>query len=300
MERKLTILFGSQTNNAKALAELLTRQVYYLFGASAWSASNDLTHKLIVRLDEMDNYAPVSNLAKDKSIFIFVCSTTGNGIPPDNMLQFWKRLMHRSLIPGKSLPKSLKFVVLGLGDSSYPSYNFTAKKLYRRLIDLGASPLDFKLDDVPVGVPLATVTDLDRALGLVDEQAELGFWQTLRWWIPVLWKTISKIFDLPFVCLDNLTHAFEFDFNFLMNPKYLSEKLFFNKYIVYPVCVDDSNSLEHSFRSASLENYEQRSITTTDRNLIKFCILSNDRVTSLDHFQDTRLLKVSFEGVSIK
>lgn len=31
--------------------------------------------------------------------------------------------------------------MLGLGDSSYPKFNFVGKRLYQRLGDLGASPL---------------------------------------------------------------------------------------------------------------------------------------------------------------
>jgi sulfite reductase alpha subunit-like flavoprotein len=31
--------------------------------------------------------------------------------------------------------------VLGLGDSSYEKFNFVGKKLYRRLLQLGAQPI---------------------------------------------------------------------------------------------------------------------------------------------------------------
>jgi sulfite reductase alpha subunit-like flavoprotein len=35
----------------------------------------------------------------------------------------------------------MRFAVLGLGDSSYEQFNFMGKKLYRRLIQLGAQPV---------------------------------------------------------------------------------------------------------------------------------------------------------------
>lgn len=35
----------------------------------------------------------------------------------------------------------IHFAVLGLGDSSYPKFNFVGKRLYQRLIDLGATPI---------------------------------------------------------------------------------------------------------------------------------------------------------------
>lgn len=34
-----------------------------------------------------------------------------------------------------------RFTCIGLGDSSYPKYNFTAKKLHKRLVQLGAEPV---------------------------------------------------------------------------------------------------------------------------------------------------------------
>ncbi len=35
----------------------------------------------------------------------------------------------------------VKFAVMGLGDSSYRNFNFVAKKLYRRLLNLGAESI---------------------------------------------------------------------------------------------------------------------------------------------------------------
>ena len=81
---------------------------------------------------------------------LFVCSTTGQGVPPDNMSKFWNFLLKRHL-PSDSL-KHLMFALIGLGDSSYLKqlvfqflfsyyiyrFNIVAKKLYRRLLQLGS------------------------------------------------------------------------------------------------------------------------------------------------------------------
>lgn len=49
---------------------------------------------------------------------------------------FWKFLLRRNL-PGNVL-ETMKFAVFGLGDSSYAKFNYPAKKLFRRLGQLGA------------------------------------------------------------------------------------------------------------------------------------------------------------------
>lgn len=64
-------------------------------------------------------------------------ATTGDGEPPSSMIKSWKFLLRKDL-PSNSL-KNLKFTVFGLGDSSYLLFNAMAKKLTKRLLDLGAS-----------------------------------------------------------------------------------------------------------------------------------------------------------------
>ena len=91
----------------------------------------------------------------DEKIILFVCATTGQGEPPDNMKvrdfcfflvalqvliakslqKFWRFIMRKNL-PSTSL-SDVRFAVLGLGDSSYAKYNFIAKKLHKRLLTLG-------------------------------------------------------------------------------------------------------------------------------------------------------------------
>lgn len=67
--------------------------------------------------------------------------------------------------------------MFGLGDSSYTKFNFVAKRLYRRLLQLGANPL----------IPL----------GLGDDQHELGYDGAADPWVENLWNTILKIYPLP-------------------------------------------------------------------------------------------------------
>lgn len=133
-DRKLTILYGSQTGTAQDLAEKLYREskMFYFNGP----------------VTSMDQYN-VQDLINEK-IVVIVCSTTGQGVEPDNMKTFWKFLLRKSL-PLDSL-KSLHFAVLGLGDSGYIKFNFVAKRLNRRLLQLGGNQL------IPVGmIPITTI-----------------------------------------------------------------------------------------------------------------------------------------------
>lgn len=131
---RLTVVYGSQTGNAKRLAELLARQAE--------------TSGLGVRLLRADAY-PVRELAAEKLLYV-VISTQGDGDPPDDARGFVEHLL------GKRAPAlpGLKFAVLGLGDSSYPQFNVTGRQIDARLEALGAQRLfargeaDLDLDTV--------------------------------------------------------------------------------------------------------------------------------------------------------
>jgi sulfite reductase alpha subunit-like flavoprotein len=58
---------------------------------------------------------------------LFVLSTTGDGEEPDNMRNFWRFLLRKSL-PAASL-SALRYGIFGLGDSSYPKFNAVARRL---------------------------------------------------------------------------------------------------------------------------------------------------------------------------
>ncbi|XP_006062609.1 NADPH-dependent diflavin oxidoreductase 1 isoform X2 [Bubalus bubalis] len=120
---RLLVLFGSQTGTAQDVSERLGREAR--------------RRQLSCRVEALDSY-PVVNLINEPLV-IFVCATTGQGDPPDNMKNFWRFIFRRSL-PSTALCQ-MDFAVLGLGDSSYAKFNFVAKKLHRRLLQLGGSAL---------------------------------------------------------------------------------------------------------------------------------------------------------------
>lgn len=91
------------------------------------------------------------------------------------MKNFWRFLLRKSL-PSDSLEK-LNFGVIGLGDSSYAQFNFVAKRLHKRLLQLGANPV------LPVG--------------LCDDQHDLGLGAVLFPWLNEFWKKLLEVKPLP-------------------------------------------------------------------------------------------------------
>ncbi len=146
---RLTIVFGSQTGNAKRLAEQLARQAE---GSG-----------LGVRLLRADAY-PLRELATEKLLYV-VISTQGDGDPPDDARGFVEHLL------GKRAPAlpGLKFAVLGLGDSSYPQFNATGRQVDARLHALGAQRL-FARGEADLDVDSVATPWLSQALDAAKEQ----------------------------------------------------------------------------------------------------------------------------------
>ena len=117
----LTILYASQTGNAKAVANKLK--------AAAESQG------VAVVLQDIGSYK-TNSLSKEKFLII-VTSTYGEGEPPESAVSFHKFLF------GKKAPQlpQLQYAVLGLGDSSYDLFCQTAVDFDTKLATLGAKRL---------------------------------------------------------------------------------------------------------------------------------------------------------------
>lgn len=159
LARQLTILYGSQSGTAQDLAEQIWRdsKLYHLKGS-------------VSAMDEYD----ISKLIQERFV-VMVCSTYGQGEEPDNMKRFWKFLLRKSL-PADSL-RGMFFGVLGLGDSRYPKFNYVAKRLHKRLLQLGASAL------LPVG--------------LCDDQHDLGYGAVFMPWMTNFWNKLIELSPIP-------------------------------------------------------------------------------------------------------
>ncbi|MFC0522693.1 assimilatory sulfite reductase (NADPH) flavoprotein subunit [Pontibacillus salicampi] len=124
--REVTILYGSQTGNAQALAE---------------DFGNRLQGKDVpVTVSSMDEMKP-KNVKKVQDLLI-ITSTHGDGDPPDNALSFYEFLR------GKRAPQleDVRFSVLSLGDSSYEFFCQTGIDFDQTLEALGGERLAERVD----------------------------------------------------------------------------------------------------------------------------------------------------------
>ena len=115
----LTILYASQTGNAKHVATDL--------------AQSAKTRGLDVRLVDMADYKP--NQLRHEKFLTIVCSTHGEGEPPDT-----GEKLHAFLSSRKAPTlDGVQVTVLGLGDTTYEFFCQTAIDFEERLTSLGAS-----------------------------------------------------------------------------------------------------------------------------------------------------------------
>jgi sulfite reductase (NADPH) flavoprotein alpha-component len=124
--KTLTILYASQTGNAKGVAGQLEK--------SAKAAG------INVVLKNTADYK--AKALKNETHLLIVASTNGEGEPPDDAIEFHEFLL------GKKAPKlpNLNYSVLALGDSSYEFFCQTGKEFDERLQVLGAKQVAPRVD----------------------------------------------------------------------------------------------------------------------------------------------------------
>lgn len=149
----LLVLYGSETGTAQDVAERVRREAR----RRGYQA----------RCLALDAATP-EGLASAQTA-VFIVSTTGQGEAPSNMRLFWRSLLRRSL--RSDLLGGLSAAVFGLGDSGYPKYNAAAKRLDRRLKQVGVKPL--------------------VELGLGDDQSPAGHEEALDPWLNGLWAALG-------------------------------------------------------------------------------------------------------------
>ncbi|PLN83137.1 hypothetical protein BDW42DRAFT_184380 [Aspergillus taichungensis] len=157
--RSALVLYGSETGNAQEVAEEVGAMVERL---------HFTTH-----VAELNQFKPES---LDRfTITIFAVSTTGQGDLPANARTFWRSLLLKRL-PATFL-SGVHFASFGLGDTSYPKFNWAARKLHKRLLQLGAN-------EIYPG-------------GEADQQHPEGLEGTFIPWLTDLRKHLLETYPLP-------------------------------------------------------------------------------------------------------
>lgn len=124
--RTLTVLFGTDTGNARELAgELQTAAK---------------TNGIEASVADMASYKP--RALKEEQDVLLIAATHGEGDPPPSAVGFFE------FLAGRKAPKldGVRFSVLSLGDSTYEHYCSAGKQLDARFEELGAERIADRVD----------------------------------------------------------------------------------------------------------------------------------------------------------
>ena len=120
-----TIIYASETNKGMKVAERIFQDCE--------------KEKIHTELYEFCDYQKKFELNDPKRIFIMIVSSTQDGDAPDNGYKLCKELKKLAKNPVNSTKLfTLKFTILGLGDSSYSSFMVNPVTMKKSLVSLGA------------------------------------------------------------------------------------------------------------------------------------------------------------------
>jgi sulfite reductase alpha subunit-like flavoprotein len=231
-ERSVAILYGTETGNSQDFAELVARKCRRL-------------RMKEVFVNEMDRVSLTQLL--EYPVVIFIVSTTGQGELPRNALKLWKQLLRKKLPP--TFLSGVKFTTFGLGDSSYPRFNWAIRKIHKRLLQLGGDELALR--------------------GEGDEQStdNGGAEANFDAWLAIVTQRLLEEFPLP----EGVVQIPE---NELLSPR-------------FKLTVDENRPKKHG------DLIKDLGMTRT--GVCKGEVVSNERMTAKDHFQDVRHLVFNTE-----
>lgn len=150
---ELHILYGTQTGNAERLALRISR--------IALQCGVRQIHCLAA--DEV----PIEKWPSLGGPMLLISSNANQGDAPNTIRRTWAALLN----PAAPSMESVRYAVFGVGDSLYMKFNYMAKMLHNRMLQLGGQPL------------------LLRGLG--DESDAKGVDEVLQPWLKELWNALG-------------------------------------------------------------------------------------------------------------
>ncbi|KAF8319060.1 cytochrome P450 oxidoreductase [Clavulina sp. PMI_390] len=128
-KKRLAIIYGSQTGTAEDYAIRIAKEAKAKFGLGS----------LVCDAEEYD-YENLDTVPADSAV-IFVMASYGEGEPTDNAVQLFSNLRddNFTFTNGEHSLAGLKYVVFGLGNSTYEHYNIVSKQVDEALTKAGAT-----------------------------------------------------------------------------------------------------------------------------------------------------------------
>lgn len=269
--KRIVILYGSQTGNGAELSERLAVDAYRLGFTD-------------IELTALDTY-DVRQLPSEE-LCLIVCSTQGQGDPPLNARKFYRFLLRKDLPPDSLC--NVSFALFALGDSSYPIYNACGRRIYQRMLDLGASNL------------------VERGMG--DEQDELGYEDGFVPWRQTLWAFVRERCSW---ITEDLDHSTTFP-PLKYQAKFVGSDLSVNEtvnQIINPT--ESSADIRWCQTSSAIDPTLHPSINCVlppiqlppfgldAANRLPFCarLTVNHRITPDNHFQDVRHMEFDLSSI---
>ncbi|CCH59101.1 hypothetical protein TBLA_0B02590 [Henningerozyma blattae CBS 6284] len=261
--KKIALLYGSETGNAHDFATVLSHKLHRLHFDHTLSTLADYN---------------IEDIISCKYLFI-ICSTTGQGELPRNV---WERATGDdrlntlwSFLKKKQLPTNflnhINVGFLGLGDFSYPKFNYAIRMLEERIVNqLGANEIFDRLEADEI-----SMAGSNKNTGAGIESVYFEFEK----------KIVAYLMDrFPNRKVNGQ----------IINREPIDKEL----YLQPPSFLEldtDSKTTESLIRSLELNGNQDEQNKFLHDSSIKYAnIVENVRITSEDHFQDIR--KFVFKG----
>ncbi|KAF1917309.1 NADPH dependent diflavin oxidoreductase-like protein 1 [Ampelomyces quisqualis] len=239
--RRALVVYGSETGNAQDVAEEMGRLAVRLRFDTDVAELDAITLKQLLQCH----------------VVLVAIATSGQGDLPPNSQKFWKSIRSTRLRP--ACLQQMRFASFGLGDSSYPKFNWAHRKLYNRLTQLGAQPICHR--------------------GESDDQQPEGIDGSFVPWSITLRQHLLERYPLPEGIDPIPDHV-------LLEPNWILD------FVDQP----DATS-QNGTNTTPLTNGNTLSFPPPDLlpipNSLTATITSNDRITPESHWQDVRHLKLS-------